>query len=98
MEFASVSAEDDIQTSASAMPRMCTSHRGNPHGVTGCGEPVADRRPNAPALDRWIAGAGVAGDEQHHPLIRRNRLLQAAVYRAPGTVEIVAVQIDDPIR
>ena len=51
----------------------------------------------SPALDRRLAGPMMAGDEQHDAVAARDRLLERAVDRAPGAVEVHAVKVEDAV-
>lgn len=66
--------------------------------VTRCGEPIIDSRANPAALDRRLAGTMVSGNEQYHALTAGDRLIETAVDRCPGAVQIHPVKIDDSIR
>ena len=62
--------------------------------VAGRLQPVVNRRPDPASLDRWIAGPGMAGDQQDDALAGGDCPLEAAIDRAPCLVEIEAVQIE----
>ena len=79
------------------MPPVCATHGGNPRGVTGSREPVVNSSSNLATVDRWLAGAVVAGNEQHDPVAACDRLLKDAVDRVPRLVEIVTVEVEDAI-
>ena len=49
-------------------------------------------------MHRRVAWAGVAGDQQKHPLGVNKRIFKRAINGLPGTIEIMAVQVDDPVR
>ena len=77
---------------------MRPANRGDFVSVAGRREPVVDGGANAPAPDRRIAGAGVAGDQQNDPLAVNHGLLERPVDRLPRPVEVVAVKIDHPVK
>ena len=60
-------------------------------------QPVVDRGSNSPALDRRVPGPRMAGDQQDHTLAGLDRPFERQVDRAPCAVEIVAVEVDDPV-
>jgi hypothetical protein len=53
-----------------------------------------DGGPDLAALDRRIARAVMPGNQQNHTVSSRDRLLQAAIDRLPGTVERHPVKIE----
>ena len=61
--------------------------------------PRASRAPprGSPAPDRRLAGALMAGDQQHDPLAARDRLLQRRGRSPPRAVEVHPVQVDDAV-
>jgi hypothetical protein len=60
-------------------------------------EPVVNRGPDAPTLDRRLAGTMVPRDQQNHPIAASDRLLKAAVDRGPGGVETHSVEIEHSV-
>lgn len=60
-------------------------------------EPIVNGRSDAASLDRRIARPMMAGDEQYDPVPARDRLLQAAVDRIPGRVEVHAMKVEHAI-
>src|SRR5688572_13333140 len=90
-------AEDDVEAPASAMAAMGAPDGGDPRRVARCREPVVDRGPDPPSLDGRLAWPLMAGDQQHDAVAGGDRLLQDGVDRAPGTVEIMAVQVEDSV-
>lgn len=62
------------------------------------GQPVVHGGANLAALDRRIAGAVVSGDQQQDAITAGDRLLQATIDRRPGSIEIEAVKVQDPVR
>src|SRR5437868_12336970 len=83
----SVAPEDDVEAAAAAMATMRAAHRGDRGRMARDREPVMNRGADPAALDRRIAGAMMAGDQQDDPRAVRNRALQRAVDRGPGAVE-----------
>ena len=79
------------------MTPVSAAHRGDISGVARRGEPVVDRSADAPAFDRRVARAVVAGDQKQHAVAGKNRLLEPAVDRLPGGVEGQAVKIERPV-
>ena len=80
------------------MARVRSSNGDDPRGVAGRREPVSHRCANPSARDWRITGPRVSGDQEHHPLFLRDRLLEPAVDGAPRSIEIVSVQVDHPVR
>jgi len=80
------------------MPPVRASNRGDPARVPRCGQPVVNRRSNLAPLDRRLAGASVAGDQQDKPVAPRNPLLETAIDCPPRTLEVHAVQVDYAVR
>jgi hypothetical protein len=62
------------------------------------GKPVVHRGADAPALDRRVAGAMVAGYQQQHAIASVDGSFERAVNRLPCLVEVHAVQVERPIR
>ena len=79
------------------MPAMGAPDRGDLPSVAGGREPIVDCGANAPALHRRVAWAGVASDQQQHPLGVNERIFERAINGLPGALEIMAVQVDDPV-
>ena len=52
---------------------------------------------DAAAPHRRLACSGMASDQQDDPILVNDRLLERPVDRLPGTVEIVAVEVDDTV-
>src|SRR5438128_7463628 len=83
----SVTPEDDVEAAAAAMATMRAAHRGDRGRMARRREPVMDGGADPPALDRGIARAMMAGDQQDDARAVGNRALQRAVYCGPCTVE-----------
>ena len=80
------------------MTPMSAADRRDRSGVARRRQPVVDRGPDFPALDRRIARPVVPRDQEYDALAPGDGSLQPAVDRGPGAVEIVAVQIEHSIR
>ena len=80
------------------MTPMSPANRGDRAGMARSREPVVDGGPDFAALDRRIARAVVPGDQQNHAVASRNRLLEAAIDRLPGSVERHPVEIERAVR
>ena len=79
------------------MPSMRLTDRSDPRRMSRYGQPIVDRGANPPALDRRITFSGMAGDQQQDPFAARDRGFERAVDRLPRLVEIVAMEIEDPV-
>ncbi len=93
-----LTAQDDVDAATPTVATMGPSDGRYPLPVARCCEPVVDRRADSPALHGRIAGPGMAGDQQQHPLVVNDRLLQGPVDRLPGAIEVVAMEVDDAVR
>jgi hypothetical protein len=80
------------------MPPVRTAHCGDFSSMAGRRQPVIYCGANPAALHRRLTGAVVAGDQQYDPLASSYRLLEAAVDRRPGRIEIHAVEVEYPVR
>jgi hypothetical protein len=76
------------------MAPMSASNRGDRARMARSREPVVDGGADLAALDRRIARTVMPGDQQDHAVASRDRLLQAAIDRLPGTVERHPVKIE----
>ena len=79
------------------MTPVSAPHGGDISGMTRSGEPVVNGSTNAAALHRRIARPVVTGDEEHDAIAARNRLLEAAVDRCPGRIEIHPVKVEHEV-
>lgn len=79
------------------MTSMGAAHRGNLRRMMRCIEPVVNRGAYRSAADRRLARAVMAGDQEHDPLAPRDRLLECAVNRLPGSIEAHPVKVDDAV-
>ena len=59
------------------------------------GEPVVNGGADAPTLDRGVARAMMAGNQQHDPVAGTNGALKPAINRLPGGVEGHPVEVED---
>ena len=80
------------------MAPVGTPNRGDICGMAGRCEPVMDRRPDLSPLHWRFARAMVAGDQEKHAFTACDREVEAAVDRHPSSIEIHAMQIEDPVR
>jgi hypothetical protein len=79
------------------MPPVRAAHGGNPRCVARRRKPVVNCRSDLAAVDGRLAGAVVAGNEQHDPVPACDGLLEGPVDRAPRLIEIVTVEVEDTI-
>lgn len=79
------------------MTAMGPSHGSDFRSVARDSEPVVDGSADAAPLDRRIAGPLMAGDQEDDAFAVNDRLLQRPVDRLPGAIEVVTVEIDDPV-
>lgn len=80
------------------MTAMRAPYRGNPRRVSRYGQPVMDSCAYAAAFKRRIPSPLMAGNEQQNPFPRGNCAFQRMIYRSPGAVQVVTVEIKDSIR
>ena len=59
--------KDDVEAAAPAVAPMRAANRGDLPRMARRRQPVVDRGADPPALDRRLARAGVAGDQQQRP-------------------------------
>src|SRR5258708_25794629 len=76
---------------------MGAAHRGNRTGMRRGGQPVVHCGADFAALYRRIARAVMTRDQQQHTLAAGDRLIEAAVDRGPGAVEVQTVEIKHAI-
>ena len=93
----SVPPQNDVQAAPTAVPPMRSTNRGNTRRVPRRGKPVIDRRADSAALYRRVADTVMTRDQKNNPLTGPDGLSQASVDRAPGSIEIHPVQVDDPV-
>ena len=80
------------------MAPMGPADRGDARCVARSGKPIVNSRTDSSSLDRRIAGAMMPRDQQQHPLAGHDCLLEPAVDRTPGAIEIHAVEIEGALR
>jgi len=90
--------QNDVEAPSSAVPPVSAPDRRDSSRVTRMGKPVVHRGADAPALDRRVAGAMVAGYQQQHAIASVDGSFERAVNRLPCLVEVHAVQVERPIR
>ena len=93
----SAPAQDDVEASATAVAGMGPPHRRNAPGMAGMGQPVVDRRPDPPALERRIALPFMAGDQQQYPLTPADRAFERLVDGQPCLIKAHAVEVENPL-
>lgn len=76
---------------------MCSANRGNFGRMARRREPVMDSRAYAPTLHRRLTLAMMTRYQEENSVSPRNRVVEAAVNRGPGAVEVHAMKIKDPI-
>lgn len=89
--------QDEIQAAAAPVVPVSPTNGGDIRGMARGREPVVNRGADLAALDRWLAGAVVAGNQQHQPVARGNGSLKAGVDCAPGGVEVHAVKVEHAV-
>lgn len=72
-------------------------HRGDLRCMARRMEPIVNGGPYPAPLKRRIAGAGMAGDQEHHPAARSDRSFQTAVDGCPRPVEVEAVEVEHQV-
>ena len=80
------------------MAAVCAANGGDMRRMPGVGQPVVNRRTNAPAFDWRIAGPVRPGNQQENSIARRHGLIQGSVDGPPSGIEIHAVKIEGPVR
>lgn len=93
----SVFSKDDVQATATAMTAMRAPHRGDAGRMPRVSQPVVDGGANPAAFQRRVALPFMTGDEQQDSLVCRNCALQRAVNGFPGSIQVVAMKINDLI-
>lgn len=74
------------------------SYGGDASGMAGSCEPVVHGGPDSPSLDRRLAWTMMAGNQQKNAVAASNRLVEAAVDRSPGGLEIHSVEVEHAVR
>lgn len=77
---------------------MRSANRSNSVGVTRMSEPIVNGGTDLAALDRRCPWPRMAGNQQDDPILGFNSRLDPAINGAPGPIETVAVQVEDPVR
>ena len=91
------SAKDNIEASAATVAAVRAAHGGDARSVARGGEPVMDGGADSAPLDRRLAPALMAGNQQQDAVSGGDGLLERSVDRFPGAVEIVAVKVERAI-
>lgn len=89
--------KNDVKAAATTMPAVGASNGGDSLSMTGVGEPVMDGGADSPALDRRVARARMAGDQQDHPLAVNKGIFQCPINGLPSPFEVMAVEVDNPV-
>ena len=76
---------------------MRTTHRSDVARVARMGEPVMHGRANPTALDWRLACPGMARNQQKDAVALRNSSLKPLVDRVPGTIQIMAVKVENAV-
>ena len=76
---------------------MGAAHRGNRRRMARDGEPVMNRGADAAALHWRLAGAMVAGDQQHDASTTVDCAIQGAIDGVPGTIEAHPVKVEGQV-
>jgi hypothetical protein len=66
--------------------------------MAGSREPVMDSGPYLASFERRFTFAFMSRDQEHDALFQRQCPLQSSVYGLPGPIQVVTVQIENPIR
>ena len=77
---------------------MRWANRSDRAGVPRSRQPAVNGGTDSPADQGRIAGAGVTGDQQDHPVAASDRTLESAVDGIPRRIEAVPVKVDDLVR
>jgi hypothetical protein len=93
-----LTAQNDVEAAAAAVPPMRSAHRRDFSSVGRRGKPIVDRGTDPAALHGGLARPGMASDQQDHPLAVNDRLPERAVDGVPGGVEPMAMEVDNAIR
>ena len=88
----------DVEAAAPAMAPMRSPDGSDFLSVPGGGEPVVDGSADPSALDRRLARPRMAGDQKQHPFPVNHRPFQRGIDGPPGSVQTMAVQVDDAVR
>jgi hypothetical protein len=91
-------AKNDIEASPAAMASVRVPNRGDIRRMARGFEPVMDRSPNPPSLDRRIAWPVMPGDQEQHAVAASDRLFETAIDCTPRGIEIHAMEVEHAIR
>ena len=80
------------------MAPVRAAHRGNRRCMSRMGQPVVNGSTDLAALNGRFARAVMAGNQEQHALTAGNGLIETAVDREPGTVEVQPVKVEDTVR
>lgn len=79
------------------MTAVRTSYRGDARRVArGC-QPVINCGPDAAAFERWFSLPLMPGNQKQYPVSRNNRPFEPLVNCLPGSIEVVAMEIERPV-
>lgn len=79
------------------MAPMGAPNGGNARGMARCRQPVMHGSPYSTSLERRLATALMAGDQQHHAVAGACCPIEPSIDRLPGSIEAVAVQVEDHV-
>ena len=94
----SAAAQNQIEAAPAPMAPVSAPDCCDPGRMPRGGEPVVDRRADAPARDGRFTRPMMAGNQQDDAVASVDRLFQRPIDCTPGAIEILAVKVDDPIR
>ena len=77
---------------------MCAAYGSDLWSMPRYRKPVVHGGPDPASADGRLTDAGMAGDQQYDPIPTLDGLAEPLIDGAPGLVEIVAVEVDDPVR
>ena len=80
------------------MTTVSAPYGGDISGMARSCKPVVYCGANPPSLNRRIARAMMAGDQQDDAVAAPDRLLETAIDRGPGHVEVHAVKVEYAVR
>lgn len=80
------------------MTTVRSTHCGNAIRMTRCCKPVMNGGTDLPALHRRFARTMMSRDQQQDAVPVVNRVIEAAIDRAPGTVQSQAMKVEHAVR
>ncbi len=92
-----MATKDYIEASAAPMAAMRRAHCGDLRRVSRRRQPVVDRGANPAAHDRRIAPSLMPGNQQYDAVPRGNGALQHMIDRGPGTIEVMAMEVEGAV-